>query len=77
MRTSVTKKGQTSIPASVRQRHHLEEGDRLVWVDDGGGVIRIIPIPKDPLKALRGVGQGEGLLAKLLESRQGDREREK
>lgn len=77
MKTSVTKKGQTSIPASVRQRHQLEEGDRLAWIDDGGGVIRIIPIPKDPLKALRGAGQGEGLLAKLLESRQGDRERGK
>ena len=76
MKTSVTKKGQTSIPASVRQRHHLKQGDRLVWVDDGGGVIRIIPIPHDPLKALRGAGKGEGLLARLLKSRQGDRERE-
>lgn len=75
METSVTKKGQTTIPAAIRKRHHIEEGDRLVWLDDGQ-VIRIVPVPKDPLKALRGTGQGEGLLDRLLESRFKDRERE-
>lgn len=74
METSVTKKGQTNIPAAIRKRHHIEEGDRLVWLDDGQ-VIRIVPVPKDPLKALRGSGQGEGLLDRLLESRLKDRER--
>jgi len=49
-------------------------GDRLVWLDDGE-VIRIVPVPKDPLKALRGAGQGEGLLDRLLQSRREDRER--
>jgi AbrB family looped-hinge helix DNA binding protein len=68
METSVTKKGQTSIPAAIRKRHHIQEGDRLVWLDDGQ-VIRIVPVPKDPLKALRGAGQGEGLLGCLLENR--------
>ncbi|HET9225579.1 MAG TPA: AbrB/MazE/SpoVT family DNA-binding domain-containing protein [Thermoanaerobaculia bacterium] len=68
METSVTKKGQTSIPAAIRKRHHIHEGDRLVWLDDGE-VIRIVPVPKDPLKALRGSGTGEGLLERLLQSR--------
>ena len=68
METSVTKKGQTSIPAEIRKRHHIQEGDRLVWLDDGQ-VIRIVPVPKDPLRALRGAGQGEGLLKRLLKSR--------
>jgi AbrB family looped-hinge helix DNA binding protein len=68
METSVTKKGQTNIPAAIRKRHHIHEGDRLAWIDDGE-VIRIIPVPKDPLKALRGAGEGEGLLDRLLESR--------
>ena len=31
---------------------------------------------EDPLKALRGMGQGEGLLDRLLQSRREDRERE-
>jgi AbrB family looped-hinge helix DNA binding protein len=72
--TSVTKKGQTNIPAAIRKRHHIEEGDRLAWLDDGE-VIRIVPIPKDPLKALRGSGRGERLVDRLLQSRREDRER--
>lgn len=72
METSVTKKGQTNIPAAIRKRHQIREGDRLVWVDDGE-VIRIVPAPQDPLKALRGAGQGEGLLDRLLQSRREDR----
>lgn len=74
METSVTKKGQTNIPAAIRKRHHIQEGDRLVWLDDGE-VIRVVPVPKDPLKALRGAGQGEGLLDRLLRSRREDRDR--
>jgi len=68
MNSSVTKKGQTTIPAAIRKRHRIRGGDRLVWLDDGE-VIRIVPVPKDPLKALRGAGQGEGLLESLLQSR--------
>jgi AbrB family looped-hinge helix DNA binding protein len=74
METSVTKKGQTNIPALIRKRHHIKEGDRLVWLDDGD-IIRVIPVPVDPLKALRGSGKGEGLLDRLLQHRQEDRER--
>jgi AbrB family looped-hinge helix DNA binding protein len=74
METSVTKKGQTTIPADIRKRHHLQEGDRLSWLDDGE-VIRIVPVPKDPLRALRGAGEGEGLLERLLQSRREDRAR--
>jgi AbrB family looped-hinge helix DNA binding protein len=62
------KEGQTNIPAAIRKRHRIQEGDRLVWLDDGE-VIRIVPVPKDPLKALRGAGEGEGLLDRLLRSR--------
>ena len=62
METSVEEKGQTIIPADTR----------LVWLDDGE-VIWIIPVPADPLKALRGAGRGERLLERLLSSRQIDR----
>jgi len=74
METAVTKRGQTSIPAAIRRRHHIHEGDRLVWLDDGEA-IRVIPIPADPLAALRGSGRGEGLLKRLLASREQDRQR--
>ncbi|HYG65984.1 MAG TPA: AbrB/MazE/SpoVT family DNA-binding domain-containing protein [Thermoanaerobaculia bacterium] len=74
METAVTKKGQTNIPAAIRKRHHIKEGDRLVWLDDGE-TIRVVPLPSDPLAALRGSGRGEGLTAKLLRQRREDRER--
>lgn len=74
METSVTKKGQTNIPAAIRKRHQIEGGDRLVWLDDGE-VIRMIPVPKDALRALRGAGQGEELLDRLLENRRADKQR--
>ena len=74
METSVTKKGQTNIPAAIRKRHHIKEGDRLVWLDDGE-VIRVVPVPADPLTALRGSGRGEKLVDRLLQSRREDRER--
>lgn len=75
METSVTKKGQTNIPSAIRKRHQIKEGDRLLWLDDGE-VIRIVPIPADPVTALRGAGRGERLLDRLLLSRSEDRKRE-
>lgn len=74
METSVTKKGQTNIPAAIRKRHRIKEGDRLVWLDDGE-VIRVVPVPADPVAALRGSGRGQGLLDRLLQNRREDRER--
>jgi AbrB family looped-hinge helix DNA binding protein len=74
METLVTKKGQTHIPAAIRKRHQIQEGDRLVWLDDGE-TIRVVPVPEDPVKALRGSGRGEKLLERLLASRREDRER--
>ena len=74
MRTSVTKRGQTVIPARIRKKYKIQDGDQLVWMDDGQ-VIKVIPLPADPIKALRGIGQGEQLLEKLLKSREADRQR--
>lgn len=73
--TAITKRGQTVIPATIRRRHHLDrEGMRLAWLDDGE-TIRVVPVPRDPLKALRGIGKGEGLRERLLTERRRDRER--
>jgi AbrB family looped-hinge helix DNA binding protein len=75
MQTAVTKRGQTVIPAPIRKRYHIQEGDSLVWIDDGE-TIRVIPVAQDPIRALRGSGRGEPLLDQLLTSRQEDRARE-
>ena len=72
METTVTKRGQTVVPAAIRRRYHIDGGVRLVWLDDGD-TIRVVPVPADPLAALRGRGRGRGLTEKLLDERGTDR----
>ncbi len=74
MQTSVTKRGQTVIPAAIRKRYHIEDGDQLVWLDDGEA-ITVVPVPRDPIQALRGRGKGERLVERLLREREKERER--
>ena len=75
MQTAVTKRGQTVIPAAIRKRYHIDNDVHLVWLDDGE-TIRVVPVPNDPLAALRGRGRGERLTERLLAERQADRDRE-
>lgn len=75
MQTTITKRGQTVVPAQIRKRYDIHEGDQLVWLDDGQ-VIKVIPVPGDPIRVLRGSGRGQHLTEKLLESRGKDKERE-
>ena len=74
-RPAVTRRGQTVIPASIRKRYDIQEGDYLVWLDDGEE-IKVIPVPHDPIAALRGRGRDEHLLDSLLQDRAQDRLRE-
>ncbi|MHB0877355.1 MAG: AbrB/MazE/SpoVT family DNA-binding domain-containing protein [Anaerolineae bacterium] len=75
METTVTKRGQTVVPAEIRKRHGIATGQRLVWLDDGR-TIKVVPVPADPLRALRGRGRGERLGEKLLADRQEDERRD-
>lgn len=72
MRTTITKRAQTVVPAAIRERYGIKGGDFLEWIDDGQ-VIKVIPIPADPIKALRGSARGEKLLEHLLQSRREDK----
>ncbi len=65
MRTTVSQRGQTVIPAELRRRYNLEEGTQIEWIDTGSG-LRIVPVAADPIGALRGLGKGERLLDRLL-----------
>lgn len=75
METTVTKRGQTVVPARIRKQFQIQEGDRLVWLVDGK-TIRVIPTPADPIAALEGSGKGEKLVARLLDERRKDRRRD-
>lgn len=72
MRTTISQRGQTVIPAELRRRYGLQEGDQVEWLDTGTG-FKVIPVPGDPIRALRGIGRGEGLLDRLLAERRLDR----
>ena len=73
MKTTLTKRGQTSVPAGIIKHYKLQKGSKLYWLDTGMG-IRVIPIPENILEEIPGSARGEGLLEKLLESRRIDRE---
>jgi len=75
MRTIVTRRGQTAIPAELRRRYHLDAGSQVEWLDTGIG-LTVLPVPTDPVAALRGIGRGEHLGERLLEERRRDRARE-
>jgi AbrB family looped-hinge helix DNA binding protein len=76
MQSMVSKRWQTVIPAAIRRRHNIREGDLLEWIDDGE-TIRVVPITSDPVRALRGRAKGERLTERLLATRVEDRQRER
>jgi len=71
MRSTITARGQTVIPAQIRKHFHLSPSDRLEWIVDDKG-IRVIPVKEDPVLAFRGQGKGGGV-ARLLDERAKDR----
>jgi len=74
MRTKVSKRGQVSVPSEVRRMLRIGPDTTLEWVVEGA-TARVIPLPADPLKAFRGSGK-KGMVKRLLEDRQRDRQRE-
>jgi len=72
MRLTKYHRGRVTVPAIIRAKYNIKDGDQLVWVDDGQ-TIRVIPVPSDPVVALYGRGKGQGLSHKLLLDRERDR----
>lgn len=74
MESTVTVRGQTAIPVAIRRKYNITPKTKLEWVDDGH-TITVLPIPKDPIKALKGRFKQTNLLGALLKSRKEERER--
>jgi len=70
MKTTVTVRGQTVVPAKIRRAYHIESQMKLEWLDDGE-TIRVIPLPKDPVDAAR--GSSRGLRYCLIKEREKER----
>ncbi|MDP2950397.1 MAG: AbrB/MazE/SpoVT family DNA-binding domain-containing protein [Chloroflexota bacterium] len=72
----VSKKGWVVIPHDIRERYGIRPGDK-VQVVASNGVIRLIPLPKDPIEHGFGLLKGgPSLTQALLEDRREDLERE-
>ncbi len=75
MYTTVTERGQISIPAAIRQKYHLKAGMEIEWLEAKGGIF-LMPVPADPIAAFRGSGKTsttELLQARQLEKENGER----
>lgn len=74
MKSTVTVRGQTAIPAEIRRRYNIKPNTKLEWIDDGQ-TITVLPIPQNPLKSLRGKFKEVDLREALLKSRKEERNR--
>jgi AbrB family looped-hinge helix DNA binding protein len=76
MQTTLSRRGQTVIPAAIRKRFGIHEGDKLIWIDDGE-TLKVIPISGDPVHELKGIAKGERLVQDLMKFRREERARER
>lgn len=75
MALTISNKGWVVIPAELRKKYALDPGSEVTLVDYGG-VIAIIPAPKDPINYAAGMLKGGASLTKsLLAERQKERQR--
>ena len=72
MKTTVTARGQTVIPAKIRKEHQIKISTKLEWIDDGE-TIRVVPLPTDSIEATKGISKG--LYRRLMEERELERKR--
>jgi AbrB family looped-hinge helix DNA binding protein len=75
MHSTITERGQISIPAKLRKKFQLKPGMGVIWLEREAGIF-LMPIPEDPIRAF----QDESLpitIDDLLKSRRSDRLKEK
>jgi AbrB family looped-hinge helix DNA binding protein len=73
---TISEKGWIVIPKALRQKYGLQAGDRVQIVDYGDG-LALVPVPDDPVAALRGMfADGPSLTAELMAERQQAKEQE-
>ncbi len=69
-------RGQTVIPRKIRKLLGITPNSLLCWeVEDG--VIKVYPVPADPVRASLGMLKGRGSLDEFLDERAEDRAKER
>lgn len=54
MQATITSKGQVTVPKAVRDRLHLNPGDKIEFFVDEDGSVRVIPVTAT-LRQLKGM----------------------
>ncbi|MBI4865722.1 MAG: AbrB/MazE/SpoVT family DNA-binding domain-containing protein [Candidatus Wallbacteria bacterium] len=75
MLSTITARGQTTVPAAMRQKYDIKPSTRLEWLDDGEMML-VIPVPSDPIQQFRGKSRAT-LTLNLLLDRKEQRNRER
>lgn len=75
MQSKVSARGQIAIPAKIRKAHNLKKDARVEWIDEGSYIV-LIPLPDDPVTALRGAYHGLLSTEDLLKERAWERAKE-
>ena len=65
------------IPAAIRERFGLGPSQRLEWLVEEDGSIRVVPVAASPVLAFRGQGRKGGATERLLADRELDRNAER
>jgi len=73
MRSTITARGQTVIPAPIRERFALGPYQCLEWIMESDGSIRVVPVDPSPVKAFRGMGRRGGSTQRLIAERQAEK----
>ena len=72
METTLTKRGQISVPAKIIKSYHLKPGSKFYWLDTGMG-IKLIPLPDNIIEYLHKSAKDENMLEELLKERKKDK----
>ena len=51
---TVSSKGQIVIPKNLRDDLGIKEGQKVI-IEEVGGTLVVVPVPKDPVKAMKGL----------------------
>ena len=54
MQATITSKGQVTLPKAIRDRFHLEPGDRLEFILERDDLLRVTPVTA-PVTQLKGM----------------------
>ena len=54
MQATITSKGQVTLPKAIRDRFHLEPGDRIEFILERDDILRVEPVT-EPVTQLKGM----------------------